>query len=104
MFLFLFILLPLSTLLTNNAYLQLIDSFYRAGALVFGGGHVVLPLLQTEFVDKGLLDHSIFFAGYGMTQAMPSPIFTFAKFIRTAMHGVIGGIVATFAIFYRFFY
>lgn len=61
-------MLPLVTLVTNNAYILLIDSFYRAGALVFGGGHVVLPLLQTEFVDTSMLDVSIFLAGYGMTQ------------------------------------
>lgn len=99
LFLLLFMLLPLATLVTNNAYIQLIDSFYRSGALVVGGGHVVLPLLQTEFVEKGLIDDSIFLAGYGMTQAMPGPLFTFATFIGTAMYGVVGGIVATIAIF-----
>ena len=75
------------------------DSFYRTGALVFGGGHVVLPLLQTEFVNTNLIDESIFLAGYGMTQAMPGPLFTFATFIGTSLHGVLGGIIATFAIF-----
>ena len=98
-FFFLLIILPLSTLVTNNSTIHLLDSFYRTGALVFGGGHVVLPLLQTEFVNTNLIDESIFLAGYGMTQAMPGPLFTFATFIGTSLHGVLGGIIATFAIF-----
>lgn len=98
-FLNLFIILPVLAMLIDNAYIQMIDSFYRAGSLVFGGGHVVLPLLQNEFVDTNLLEEGIFLAGYGMTQAMPGPIFTFATFIGTALHGVLGGVIATLAIF-----
>lgn len=59
----------------------MVDSFYRAGALVFGGGHVVLPLLENEFVHTGLIDEATFLAGYGVTQAVPGPLFTFAAYI-----------------------
>lgn len=75
------------------------DSFYRAGALVFGGGHVVLPLLQNEFVDSGWISESDFLAGYGAAQAVPGPLFTFASYLGVQMNGLIGGIVATLAIF-----
>ncbi len=54
------------------------DSFYRSGSLVFGGGHIVLPLLEREFVPTGWMDQSSFLAGYGATQAVPGPLFTFA--------------------------
>ncbi len=60
--------------------------FYRTGSLVFGGGHVVLPLLQTETVDSGLVSHDVFLAGYGAAQALPGPLFTFAAFLGASMH------------------
>lgn len=66
-------------------------AFYRAGALVFGGGHVVLPLLQTAVVPTGWVDENTFLAGYGVTQAMPGPLFAFAAFLGAALHGAIGG-------------
>ena len=62
------------------------DAFYRAGSLVFGGGHVVLPLLQSAVVPPGWVGQDVFLAGYGATQAMPGPIFTFAAFL-----GAVGG-------------
>ena len=65
--------------------------FYRAGALVFGGGHVVLPLLQTELVGTGRLDGDLFLAGYGAAQAVPGPLFTFAAFAGAALNGPLGG-------------
>jgi chromate transporter len=80
----------------------LIETILRAGALVFGGGHVVLPLLQT-LVGQGLLPAREFFAGYGAVQAMPGPLFTFASFIgaanSSALTGIPGALVATVAIF-----
>lgn len=83
--------------------LALADSFYRSGALVFGGGHVVLPLLQTEVVHPGWISQDIFLAGYGAAQAVPGPLFTFAAYLGTAMktapNGWLGGLLCLMAIF-----
>lgn len=75
------------------------DSFYRSGALVFGGGHVVLPLLEQEFVPTGWLSAEAFLAGYGATQAVPGPLFTFAAYLGAVINGWQGGFIATIAIF-----
>ncbi len=75
------------------------DSFYRSGALVFGGGHVVLPLLEQEFVPTGWLTEQEFLAGYGAAQAVPGPLFTFAAYLGTVINGIPGGLLATFSIF-----
>jgi chromate transporter len=82
----------------------LIDGFYRAGALVFGGGHVVLPLLQAEMVDgMALVDRQTFLAGYGAAQAVPGPLFTFAAYLGAASSGapsgIVGAVVALLAVF-----
>jgi chromate transporter len=81
----------------------LFESFYRAGALVFGGGHVVLPLLHSSVVDPGWVSDGAFLAGYGAAQAMPGPLFTFAGFLGTVSaippNGVAGGLVALVGIF-----
>lgn len=77
--------------------IQLADSFYRAGALVFGGGHTVLPWLQTE--TQHLISHHDFLIGYGLTQAVPGPLFTFAAFLGGLMDGVWGGMIALIFIF-----
>jgi len=61
---------------------RLFDSFYRSGALVFGGGHVVLPLLQAEVVPPGWVSNDVFLAGYGAAQAVPGPLFTFSALSR----------------------
>lgn len=83
--------------------LTLVDAFYRAGALVFGGGHVVLPLLQAEVVPPGWVSNEVFLAGYGATQAVPGPLFTFAAFLGAAMNkspgGWAGGMICLLAIF-----
>ncbi|MFC3706148.1 chromate efflux transporter [Devosia honganensis] len=83
--------------------LALFDGFYRAGALVFGGGHVVLPLLEAETVARGWLTQDAFLAGYGAAQAVPGPLFTFAAYLGAAMapvpNGVTGAIIALIAIF-----
>ncbi|WP_221793094.1 chromate efflux transporter [Oceanobacter mangrovi] len=82
LFLALLLLLPLLAAGADAAPgLQVLDSFYRAGALVFGGGHVVLPLLDAETVQMGRVTADSFLAGYGATQAMPGPVFTFAGFL-----------------------
>jgi chromate transporter len=79
------------------------DSFYRAGSLVFGGGHVVLPLLRAEVVPKGWVNDNVFMAGYGAVQAVPGPLFTFAAFLGTVARagtgGWLGGLWALLAIF-----
>src|SRR5690606_31371846 len=80
-----------------------IDSFYRVGSLVFGGGHVVLPLLQAETVDSGWVAADTFLVGYGAAQAIPGPLFTFAGFLGAAMDtgmpSGINGIICLLAIF-----
>lgn len=98
-FFILLIFLPILSRLISSNWISMFDSFYRAGALVFGGGHVVLPLLEQEFVPTGLLSTQEFLAGYGITQAVPGPLFTFAAYIGAVMNGWQGGIFATFAIF-----
>lgn len=95
----LLILLPILREVTSLRWIAMFDSFYRAGALVFGGGHVVLPLLEKEFVPTGWLSEADFLAGYGAAQAVPGPLFTFAAYLGAVMNGWIGGAVATIAIF-----
>ena len=79
------------------------DSFYRSGSLVFGGGHVVLPLLEAEVVPPGWVTKDEFIAGYGAAQAVPGPLFTFSSYLGTVMEtGTprwLGGLVALGAIF-----
>lgn len=79
--------------------MALFDSFYRSGALVFGGGHVVLPLLQAEVVPAGWLTADKFLAGYGAAQAVPGPLFTFASYVGMTSFGWKGALVATIGIF-----
>lgn len=92
------LLLPLFANGINNDWLVMFDKFYRSGLLVFGGGHVVLPLLEREFVP-GLLDADDFIAGYGFAQAVPGPLFTFASYLGAVMKGAVGGLFAMIAIF-----
>lgn len=99
LFFALLVILPILRGWTNSAFIALFDSFYRAGSLVFGGGHVVLPLLEREFVPSGMIGEEAFLVGYGVTQAVPGPMFTFASYLGTAMAGWPGGIIATVAIF-----
>ncbi|WP_312095781.1 chromate efflux transporter [Niallia sp.] len=99
LFFVLLFLLPVIREVYTYPWIAMFDSFYRAGSLVFGGGHVVLPLLEREFVPGGWLSEEAFLAGYGATQAVPGPLFTFAAYIGTVMNGWGGGLFATFAIF-----
>ncbi|MEK4404857.1 chromate efflux transporter [Sporosarcina sp. FSL K6-6792] len=92
-------LLPVIREITGSYWVAMFDSFYRSGSLVFGGGHVVLPLLEQEFVPTGWISEESFLAGYGATQAVPGPLFTFAAYLGTVMKGWQGGLVATFAVF-----
>jgi chromate transporter len=79
------------------------EAFYRSGALVFGGGHVVLPLLQSATVSTGWIDNNTFLAGYGAAQALPGPLFTFAAYLgavaQPSPHGALGAAIALVAIF-----
>ncbi|WP_156288440.1 chromate transporter [Oceanobacillus salinisoli] len=95
----LLVFLPILRNLTSMEWVALLDSFYRSGSLVFGGGHVVLPLLEQEFVPAGWLSEQDFLAGYGAAQAVPGPLFTFAAYIGAVINGWQGGLFATFAIF-----
>jgi chromate transporter len=96
-------LLPLAARITHEHALELMDSFYRSGALVFGGGHVILPLLRAEVVPHGWISESAFLAGYGAAQAVPGPLFTFAAYLGTAMqpapNGVPGALLCLVFIF-----
>ena len=95
--------LPLLRGLTGSAGVALFDAFYRSGALVFGGGHVVLPLLREAFVAPGWLSDDAFLAGYGAAQAVPGPLFTFAAYLGTVVspepHGVAGAALGLVGIF-----
>jgi chromate transporter len=95
--------LPVAARVLGDPTLGLASVFYRTGALVFGGGHVVLPLLQAEIVGRGWLDQETFLAGYGAAQALPGPLFSFAAFVGAAQDvaagGWAGGLVALTAIY-----
>ncbi|MBE8592697.1 chromate efflux transporter [Pseudomonas sp. MAFF 301449] len=103
LFVLLLVGLPLLAQLLPNRSLALVDAFYRSGALVFGGGHVVLPLLQAEVVAPHWIGTDLFLAGYGAAQAVPGPLFTFAAFLGAAMYsppnGWLGGLICLLAIF-----
>lgn len=99
LFLGLLILLPILREITSLRWIAMFDSFYRSGSLVFGGGHVVLPLLEREFVPTGWISKEAFLAGYGAAQAVPGPLFTFAAYLGAVMNGWKGGLLATVAIF-----
>jgi chromate transporter len=95
--------LPVLAIALPSHTVALIDAFYRSGALVFGGGHVVLPLLQAEVVPPGWVTNDAFLAGYGAAQAVPGPLFTFAAYLGTVMgptpNGWLGGVICLVAIF-----
>ncbi len=99
LFTLLLIALPILGSYFQAPLLSLTESFYRAGSFVFGGGHVVLPLLEKEVVPSGLVSEELFLAGYAATQAMPGPLFTFAAFLGAAANGWGGALLATVAIF-----
>lgn len=99
----LLVILPLIAESSSNHVVKVMDSFYRAGSLVFGGGHVVLPLLQSQVVPPGWVSTDAFLAGYGAAQAIPGPLFTFAAYLGAvstrAPSGWAGAALATGAIF-----
>jgi chromate transporter len=95
--------LPIVRSLANSQGIALFEAFYRSGALVFGGGHVVLPLLRQAFVAPGWISDNTFLAGYGVAQAVPGPLFTFAAYLGTVVspspHGVPGAALGLIGIF-----
>ena len=95
--------LPLLGGLGSSPGVALFDAFYRSGALVFGGGHVVLPLLRSAFVGWGWVSDDTFLAGYGAAQAIPGPLFTFAAYLgavaKPSPHGVTGAALGLIGIF-----
>lgn len=103
LFVVLLVGLPVLAAATHWGALELFDAFYRAGALVFGGGHVVLPLLQAGVVDTGWVTPDQFLAGYGAAQAVPGPLFTFAAYLGTLSTvgpgGIAGAAIALAGVF-----
>ncbi|OAK67235.1 chromate transporter [Lederbergia galactosidilytica] len=99
LFFALLFLLPIIKEVTGSDWIAMFDSFYRSGSLVFGGGHVVLPLLEQELVPTGWMSEETFLAGYGAAQAVPGPLFTFAAYLGAVLNGWQGGLLATIAIF-----
>ncbi len=95
--------LPILATAYPSHTLALVESFYSSGSLVFGGGHVVLPLLQSEVVPPGWVSNDAFLAGYGAAQAVPGPLFTFAAYLGTVLtpgpNGLAGAMIALVAIF-----
>jgi chromate transporter len=95
--------LPALAALGANHAIDLVASFYRSGALVFGGGHVVLPLLQRAVVPPDWVSNDAFLAGYGAAQAVPGPLFSFAAYLGTVMgpapNGWVGGLICLVAIY-----
>ena len=108
LFFALLVALPLAAASTGDHLVALVDAFYRSGALVFGGGHVVLPLLQAATVQPGWVGNDAFLAGYGAAQAVPGPLFTFSAYLGTVMgpppHGWTGGLLCLAAIFLPAFF
>ena len=102
-FLLLLFALPVLFNLSHSQAVALFDAFYRSGALVFGGGHVVLPLLREATVTPGWVNDDVFLAGYGAAQAVPGPLFTFAAYLGAVMkplpNGVAGATISLIAIF-----
>jgi chromate transporter len=95
--------LPILAHLSKNQAFATFDGFYRTGSLVFGGGHVVLPLLRNAVVPPGWVSDGVFLAGYGAAQAVPGPLFTFAAYLGSVLsvgpHGFLGGLLCLIAIF-----
>jgi chromate transporter len=102
-FFFLLVGLPVLASITGSQAVALAEAFYRSGALVFGGGHVVLPLLREATVAHGWVSDDVFLAGYGAAQAVPGPLFTFSAYLGAVMrpspNGLVGAAISLVAIF-----
>ena len=102
------IILPIVNEIFNSNLLNLANSFFKVGSLVFGGGHVVLPLLNEEFVASGMIENDLFLAGYGASQAIPGPLFTFSSylgiFLKSEINTLFTSIFCLFFIFLPSFF
>jgi chromate transporter len=102
LFVALLLIPPVIATATSSQGFALFDAFYRSGAFVFGGGHVVLPLLQAQVVAPGWVTNEVFLAGYGLAQAVPGPLFTFAAYLGAVMspppNGLAGAAIALVAL------
>ena len=102
------IILPIMNEIFNSYLLNLANSFFKVGSLVFGGGHVVLPLLNEEFVASGMIENDLFLAGYGASQAIPGPLFTFSSylgiFLKSEINTLFTSIFCLFFIFLPSFF
>ena len=101
-FLFL-IMLPIINEIYNSDLVNLANSFFKVGSMVFGGGHVVLPLLKEEFVASGMIENDLFLAGYGASQAIPGPLFTFSSYLGIFLKSEINTLfTSVFCLFFIF--
>ncbi len=101
-FLFL-IMLPIINEIYNSNLVNLANSFFKVGSMVFGGGHVVLPLLKEEFVASGMIENDLFLAGYGASQAIPGPLFTFSSYLGIFLKSEINTLfTSVFCLFFIF--
>lgn len=98
-FFLLLIAVPAIRSFIENTFISIFDIFYRVGSIVFGGGHVVLPMLEREVVPAGWMDAETFIAGYGAAQAVPGPLFTLSGYLGQLMNGPTGAAVAVVAMF-----
>lgn len=100
LFALILLILPIIRSLNYSPLIEMMDGFYRAGSLVFGGGHVVLPLLEAEVVTKGQVPQEMFMAGYGLAQAVPGPLFTFSAYLGAlSATPITGAIICLVSIF-----
>ena len=97
------IILPIMNEIFNSSLLNLANSFFKVGSMVFGGGHVVLPLLKEEFVASGMIENDLFLAGYGASQAIPGPLFTFSSYLGIFLKSEINTLFTSiFCLFFIF--
>ena len=97
------IILPIMNEIFNSNLLNLANSFFKVGSMVFGGGHVVLPLLKEEFVASGMIENDLFLAGYGASQAIPGPLFTFSSYLGIFLKSEINTLFTSiFCLFFIF--
>ena len=108
LFIIFLIVLPIFNEIFDSNLLNLANSFFKVGSMVFGGGHVVLPLLKEEFVASGLIENDLFLVGYGASQAIPGPLFTFSSylgiFLKTEINTLLTGFFCLFFIFLPSFF
>ena len=104
LFFSLLIILPIMSEIFNSNLLNLGNSFFKVGSLVFGGGHVVLPLLNEEFVASGMIENDLFLAGYGASQAIPGPLFTFSSYLGVFLKSEINTFLQVYFVCFLFFY